>query len=139
MNIVGDYRKSISICWVRDKRSMMQTNVYWCPGGDCSLVSRRAKVAAFYTVMLLLSVSLATAQSQVFKHEIDNRSPEIDPFWYVGRGVRPIGRFGKRQIKMYSNLQPVVNNMELILNRLRNQEIRRLDQTLGEERPDWIP
>ncbi|KAM9436721.1 prolactin releasing hormone 2 [Clarias gariepinus] len=30
-------------------------------------------------------------------HNVDNRSPEIDPFWYVGRGVRPIGRFGKRE------------------------------------------
>uniref|UniRef100_A0A670ZFG8 Uncharacterized protein n=1 Tax=Pseudonaja textilis TaxID=8673 RepID=A0A670ZFG8_PSETE len=25
--------------------------------------------------------------------------PEINPLWYVGHGVRPIGRFGKRQFK----------------------------------------
>uniref|UniRef100_A0A8C5FLY6 Prolactin releasing hormone n=1 Tax=Gadus morhua TaxID=8049 RepID=A0A8C5FLY6_GADMO len=22
--------------------------------------------------------------------------PEIDPYWYTGRGIRPVGRFGRR-------------------------------------------
>lgn len=23
--------------------------------------------------------------------------PDIDPSWYTGRGIRPVGRFGRRQ------------------------------------------
>ncbi|XP_031409951.1 prolactin-releasing peptide isoform X1 [Meleagris gallopavo] len=23
--------------------------------------------------------------------------PDIDPFWYTGRGIRPVGRFGRRR------------------------------------------
>nr|XP_033790230.1 uncharacterized protein LOC117355582 [Geotrypetes seraphini]XP_033790231.1 uncharacterized protein LOC117355582 [Geotrypetes seraphini] len=55
------------------------------------------------------------------------QSPEIDPFWYVGRGVRPIGRFGKRQSKNISSMHHGVISLELILNALREQEALDVD------------
>lgn len=61
--------------------------------------------------------------------------PEIDPFWYVGRGVRPIGRFGKRQSG--GDLEPVVKSLELLLNTLRNKESLR--NALAQEESDWLP
>ncbi|KAK2859384.1 hypothetical protein Q5P01_004004 [Channa striata] len=74
-------------------------------------------------------------------HNVDNRSPEIDPFWYVGRGVRPIGRFGKRHSSVEAlgsgGMQPVVRMVELLLNSLRNKE--NLGKVLDEEDRDWLP
>uniref|UniRef100_A0A8C5RLM4 Uncharacterized protein n=1 Tax=Laticauda laticaudata TaxID=8630 RepID=A0A8C5RLM4_LATLA len=26
-----------------------------------------------------------------------NKYPDIDPSWYTGRGIRPVGRFGRRR------------------------------------------
>ncbi|CAI5788237.1 prolactin-releasing peptide-like [Podarcis lilfordi] len=67
-------------------------------------------------------LSFTSGQRSYFKHQIDNRSPEIDPFWYVGRGVRPIGRFGKRQLKFgRNNLRSRSRNLELILTALQKQ------------------
>lgn len=66
---------------------------------------------------------------------LSQSGPEIDPFWYVGRGVRPIGRFGKRQSG--SSLQPVVKSLELLLNTLRNKES--LQNVLAQEESDWLP
>lgn len=67
--------------------------------------------------------------------------PEIDPFWYVGRGVRPIGRFGKRHISVEAlgrgGMQPVVRMLALLLNGLRNKE--NLGNVLDEEDRDWLP
>ncbi|KAI4795940.1 prolactin-releasing peptide-like [Pseudochaenichthys georgianus] len=92
--------------------------------------------------LLLLSCSFSRAHSSTLEHDfplvhnVDNRSPEIDPFWYVGRGVRPIGRFGKR----HSGLQgsggatPGLRTLSLLLlHSLRNRE------SLEEEDRDWLP
>lgn len=66
--------------------------------------------------------------------------PEIDPFWYVGRGVRPIGRFGKRHSSLEalgSDGMPVVRTLELLLSSLRNKE--NLGKVLDGEDGDWLP
>ncbi|EMP28688.1 hypothetical protein UY3_14212 [Chelonia mydas] len=48
--------------------------------------------------------------------------PEIDPFWYVGRGVRPIGRFGKRQLRSsHKSLRPGISSLELTVDALQEQ------------------
>lgn len=66
--------------------------------------------------------------------------PEIDPFWYVGRGVRPIGRFGKRHSSVESlgseGMQPMVRTLALLLNSIRNKE--NLGNMDAEDR-DWLP
>ncbi|XP_029956001.1 prolactin releasing hormone 2 [Salarias fasciatus] len=110
----------------------------------CVLPSRWLPAAA---ALLLLSCSFSRAHSTTVEHDfhivhnVDNRSPEIDPFWYVGRGVRPIGRFGKRHSSVESldggGMQPVVRTLELLLNSLRNRENIRKELD-GEDR-DWLP
>lgn len=67
--------------------------------------------------------------------------PEIDPFWYVGRGVRPIGRFGKRHNSMEvlsSEGRPtLVRMMEMLFNSLRDK--KNLENILDDEGRDWLP
>lgn len=65
--------------------------------------------------------------------------PEIDPFWYVGRGVRPIGRFGKRHSHVEaldSGKVKSIVRMLLLLNRLRNKQ--KVGKRLDAEDTDWF-
>ncbi|TRY64840.1 hypothetical protein DNTS_022244 [Danionella cerebrum] len=107
------------------------------PITKCLIGSHLGTVA--FLLLLILSAMKTSAHGTTVEqdlhivHNVDNRSPEIDPFWYVGRGVRPIGRFGKRQ----SGLQPMVNSLELLLNTLRNKES--LQRALAQEESDWFP
>ncbi|XP_071388698.1 prolactin releasing hormone 2 [Centroberyx affinis] len=113
----------------------------------CVLTSRWLPAAL--ALLLFLSSTVTYAHSTTVEHDfhivhnVDNRSPEIDPFWYVGRGVRPIGRFGKRHSSVEraaqgsGGMQPVVNTLELLLNSLRNKQ--NLGKPLDEEDRDWLP
>nr|ABD33839.1 prolactin-releasing peptide C-RFamide precursor [Cyprinus carpio] len=107
------------------------------PVTKCLIGSRLGTVA----FLLLLILSATETHGTTVEHDlhivhnVDNRSPEIDPFWYVGRGVRPIGRFGKRQSG--GGLQPVVKSLEILLNTLRNKESLRSE--LAQEESDWLP
>ncbi|CAN9506175.1 unnamed protein product [Ophioblennius macclurei] len=111
----------------------------------CVLTSRWLPAAL--ALLLLLSCSLSRAHSTTVEHDfhivhnVDNRSPEIDPFWYVGRGVRPIGRFGKRHSGVENlgsgGMQPVVRMLELLVNSLRNKE--NIRKALNGEDRDWLP
>ncbi|XP_047424413.1 prolactin releasing hormone 2 [Mugil cephalus] len=112
----------------------------------CVLTSRW--LPATLALLLLLSSSFSRAHSTTMEHDfhivhnVDNRSPEIDPFWYVGRGVRPIGRFGKRHSGVEAlggggGLQPVVRTLELLLSGLRNKED--LGKELDGEDGGWLP
>ncbi|KAM4718483.1 prolactin releasing hormone 2 [Anableps anableps] len=112
---------------------------------QCILTSRWLPAALM--LLLLLSSSFSRAHSTTVEHDfhivhnVDNRSPEIDPFWYVGRGVRPIGRFGKRHSSMdalgHSGMQPVLRTLELLLNSLRKKE--NLEKVINGEENDWLP
>uniref|UniRef100_A0A8B9J3D5 PRRP protein n=1 Tax=Amazona collaria TaxID=241587 RepID=A0A8B9J3D5_9PSIT len=89
--------------------------ILWTPRAQWS--PKHLKMVTVYLLVLLVLLSFASGQSRPFKHQIDNRSPEIDPFWYVGRGVRPIGRFGKRQLRSNpDSLRPVSRHLDYILN-----------------------
>ncbi|XP_035765365.1 prolactin releasing hormone 2 [Neolamprologus brichardi] len=110
----------------------------------CVLTSRWLPAAL--ALLLLLSSSFSRAHSTTVEHDfhivhnVDNRSPEIDPFWYVGRGVRPIGRFGKRHSSLEAlggDGMPVVRTLELLLSSLRNKE--NLGKVLDGEDGDWLP
>uniref|UniRef100_A0A671KDA1 Prolactin releasing hormone 2 n=2 Tax=Sinocyclocheilus TaxID=75365 RepID=A0A671KDA1_9TELE len=109
------------------------------PVTKCLIGSRLGTVA--FLLLLILSATETSAHGTTVEHDlhivhnVDNRSPEIDPFWYVGRGVRPIGRFGKRQSG--GGLQPVVKSLEILLNTLRNKESLR--SALAQEESDWLP
>ncbi|XP_066502932.1 prolactin releasing hormone 2 [Hoplias malabaricus] len=97
-------------------------------------------------MMLILSITCmccTTVEHDLhIVHNVDNRSPEIDPFWYVGRGVRPIGRFGKRE--NVRSVQPVLGSLELLLSALRSEENARVNRNMRNtlthnEDDDWIP
>ncbi|XP_008927799.1 prolactin-releasing peptide [Manacus vitellinus] len=104
--------------------------ISWTPRAQWS--PNRLKLVTVYVLVLLVSLSFASGHSRPFKHQIDNRSPEIDPFWYVGRGVRPIGRFGKRQLRSsHGTLRPVSRHLDFILNALWKQKM------LDTEDSDW--
>ncbi|NXK45106.1 PRRP protein, partial [Chauna torquata] len=105
--------------------------ISWTPRTQWS--PKHIKLVTVYVLVLLVSLSFASGQSRrPFKHQIDNRSPEIDPFWYVGRGVRPIGRFGKRQLRSgRGSLRPVSRRLDFILNALWEQKV------LDAEDSDW--
>ncbi|NWI70077.1 PRRP protein, partial [Todus mexicanus] len=101
--------------------------ISWTPRALWS--PKHFKLVAVYVLVLLVSLGFASGQSRPFKHQIDNRSPEIDPIWYVGRGVRPIGRFGKRQLR--SSPRPVSRHLDFTLNALWQQKMS------GMEDDDW--
>ncbi|XP_033841471.1 prolactin releasing hormone 2 [Periophthalmus magnuspinnatus] len=98
--------------------------------------------------LLLLSMRLSSAHSTTVEHDfhivhnVDNRSPEIDPFWYVGRGVRPIGRFGKRhsvEVDLSSrDMQPVLRTLELLLKSLKTKDQLR-NVPFDADDQDWLP
>ncbi|XP_068438308.1 prolactin releasing hormone 2 [Clinocottus analis] len=111
----------------------------------CVLTSRWLPAAL--ALLLLVSSSFSSAHSTTEEHDfhsvhnVDNRSPEIDPFWYVGRGVRPIGRFGKRHSSVEAvgsrGVRHVYRTLGLVLHRLRNKD--NFGKVLDGEDRDWLP
>ncbi|KAG8572723.1 hypothetical protein GDO81_012141 [Engystomops pustulosus] len=95
--------------------------------------SFKRRMVTVYILVLLISLSVISAQSRSMNHQIDYRSPEIDPYWYVGRGVRPIGRFGKRQLRSRSSLRPQFSSLLKLLSHLKKQDGLNFDTPLGEE------
>ncbi|KAB0387771.1 hypothetical protein FD755_002727 [Muntiacus reevesi] len=47
--------------------------------------------------LLLLGPALRGAASRAHQHSMKIRTPDINPAWYAGRGIRPVGRFGRRR------------------------------------------
>ncbi|XP_056155791.1 prolactin releasing hormone 2 [Lampris incognitus] len=117
--------------------------------GRGRVLTRRWLPAALAMALVLSSStsSVSSAHSTTMEHDfhivhnVDNRSPEIDPFWYVGRGVRPIGRFGKRHSNVVmvdgGGMQPIISTLEMLLNSLRSKE--NLGKTLDGRDRDWLP
>ncbi|KAL2775340.1 prolactin-releasing peptide precursor [Daubentonia madagascariensis] len=52
---------------------------------------------AWLLCLLLLGLALQAAASRAHQHSMETRAPSINPAWYRGRGVRPVGRFGRRR------------------------------------------
>ncbi|XP_017651216.1 prolactin-releasing peptide [Nannospalax galili] len=48
-------------------------------------------------LLLLLGLVLPGAASRAHQHSMETRAPDINPAWYRGRGIRPVGRFGRRR------------------------------------------
>ncbi|XP_048356465.1 prolactin-releasing peptide [Sphaerodactylus townsendi] len=53
--------------------------------------------AACVLCLLLLCLVLPNAGSRIFERSMEIRNPDIDPSWYTGRGIRPVGRYGRRR------------------------------------------
>ncbi|XP_042730871.1 prolactin-releasing peptide isoform X2 [Lagopus leucura] len=55
------------------------------------------KLGATCLLCLLLTCMAPPAAGRLRVHSMEIRNPDIDPFWYTGRGIRPVGRFGRRR------------------------------------------
>ncbi|XP_048810084.1 prolactin-releasing peptide [Lagopus muta] len=60
------------------------------------------KLGATCLLCLLLTCMAPPAAGRLRVHSMEirskeSRNPDIDPFWYTGRGIRPVGRFGRRR------------------------------------------
>uniref|UniRef100_A0A8B9MWB1 Prolactin releasing hormone n=5 Tax=Neoaves TaxID=3078114 RepID=A0A8B9MWB1_9AVES len=53
--------------------------------------------AACLLCLLLACLTLPVAHGRIRERSMEIRNPDIDPSWYTGRGIRPVGRFGRRQ------------------------------------------
>ncbi|XP_075386244.1 prolactin-releasing peptide [Tenrec ecaudatus] len=51
---------------------------------------------AWLLCLLLLCLTLQGSASRAHPHSMEARTPAINPAWYTGRGIRPVGRFGRR-------------------------------------------
>uniref|UniRef100_A0A8C8ZK51 Prolactin releasing hormone n=1 Tax=Prolemur simus TaxID=1328070 RepID=A0A8C8ZK51_PROSS len=55
---------------------------------------------AWLLCLLLLGLALQVAASRAHQHPMETRAPDINPAWYRGRGIRPVGRFGRRRASL---------------------------------------
>ncbi|CAB1346764.1 unnamed protein product [Coregonus sp. 'balchen'] len=62
---------------------------------DICMVTMRV-CAVLYALMLLLSQTLSKTHVGYPQRSMEIRNPDIDASWYTGRGIRPVGRFGRR-------------------------------------------
>ncbi|XP_025743982.1 prolactin-releasing peptide [Callorhinus ursinus] len=56
--------------------------------------------------LLLLGLALKGAASQAHQHSMEIHTPDIDPAWYTGRRIRPVGRFGRRRAALGDVARP---------------------------------
>ncbi|XP_021534685.1 prolactin-releasing peptide [Neomonachus schauinslandi] len=61
---------------------------------------------AWLLCLLLLGLALKGAASQGHQHSMEIRTPDIDPAWYTGRRIRPVGRFGRRRAALGDVAKP---------------------------------
>ncbi|XP_019483893.1 PREDICTED: prolactin-releasing peptide [Hipposideros armiger] len=52
---------------------------------------------AWLLCLLLLGMALRGAASRAHQHSMEIRAPDVNPAWYTGRRIRPVGRFGRRR------------------------------------------
>ncbi|KFO32458.1 prolactin-releasing peptide [Fukomys damarensis] len=52
-------------------------------------------------LLLLLGLGLRAATSRARPHSMEARTPDISPAWYAGRGIRPVGRFGRSRAALH--------------------------------------
>ncbi|XP_067842946.1 prolactin-releasing peptide [Heptranchias perlo] len=49
---------------------------------------------------LLVCIAFSDAGSPVQGSSVEIRNADIDSSWYTGRGIRPVGRFGRRGLTL---------------------------------------
>ncbi|NXJ13059.1 PRRP protein, partial [Odontophorus gujanensis] len=55
------------------------------------------KLGVTCLLCLLLTCMALPAAGRLRERSMEIRNPDIDPSWYTGRGIRPVGRFGRRR------------------------------------------
>ncbi|KAK1165852.1 prolactin-releasing peptide [Acipenser oxyrinchus oxyrinchus] len=53
--------------------------------------------------LLLLCLACPKAECRFQERSVEIRNPDIDASWYTGRGIRPVGRFGRRGTESHRN------------------------------------
>ncbi|XP_059783493.1 prolactin-releasing peptide [Balaenoptera ricei] len=53
---------------------------------------------AWFLCLLLLGLA--------HQRSMELRAPDINPAWYTGRGIRPVGRFGRRRAALGDGPKP---------------------------------
>ncbi|XP_019662499.1 prolactin-releasing peptide [Ursus americanus] len=61
---------------------------------------------AWLVCLLLLGLALKGAAGQAHQHSMEIRTPDLDPAWYTGRRIRPVGRFGRRRAALGDAAKP---------------------------------
>ncbi|XP_036622257.1 prolactin-releasing peptide [Trichosurus vulpecula] len=56
--------------------------------------------------LLLTCLALPEAECRLHDHSVEIRNPDIDPSWYTGRGIRPVGRFDRRRATLEGYQRP---------------------------------
>ncbi|KAL1770545.1 prolactin-releasing peptide [Sigmodon hispidus] len=74
-----------------------------------------ASLRTWLLCLLLLALVLLGASSRAHQHSMETRTPDINPAWYTGRGIRPVGRFGRRRaaLRDVPSLQYQLNYLPL--------------------------
>ncbi|XP_023374046.1 prolactin-releasing peptide [Otolemur garnettii] len=52
---------------------------------------------AWLLCLLLLGLTLQVAAHRTHQPSMETHATNINPAWYRGRGIRPVGRFGRRR------------------------------------------
>nr|XP_033801993.1 prolactin-releasing peptide [Geotrypetes seraphini] len=60
------------------------------------------KLLATFICLVLICLTME-AECRIHERSMDIRNPDIDPSWYTGRGIRPVGRFGRRGTALESS------------------------------------
>ncbi|KAM5228679.1 prolactin-releasing peptide [Ctenodactylus gundi] len=61
---------------------------------------------AWLLCLLLVGLVLQGAASRAHQHSMEIRNPDINPAWYTGRRIRPVGRFGRRRAALHQDPRP---------------------------------
>uniref|UniRef100_A0A671VFL5 Prolactin releasing hormone 2 n=1 Tax=Sparus aurata TaxID=8175 RepID=A0A671VFL5_SPAAU len=72
-------------------------------------VMRSCSVLCGVFLLLLLSQALSGAHRD---GSVIIRDPRIDASWYTGRGIRPVGRFGRRLAKRNEHLAFITHRLD---------------------------
>ncbi|XP_042302147.1 prolactin-releasing peptide [Sceloporus undulatus] len=57
----------------------------------------RLLIVCLMCLLLDCLVVLPDTECRNLDQSMEIRNPDIDPSWYTGRGIRPVGRFGRRR------------------------------------------
>ncbi|XP_057599858.1 prolactin-releasing peptide [Hippopotamus amphibius kiboko] len=66
---------------------------------------------AWLLCLLLLGLALRGAASRAPQHSMEIRTPDINPAWYTGRRIRPVGRFGRRRAALRDGPKPGLQHL----------------------------
>ncbi|XP_044287911.1 prolactin-releasing peptide [Varanus komodoensis] len=74
----------------------------------------RLLIACLLCFLLLDCLVLPDTESRILEQSMEIRNPDIDPSWYTGRGIRPVGRFGRRRAAAGEGVQKLAYRQQRV-------------------------